>query len=137
MLTGKPLSISLYNSLLQDSDFKTYADKKLVLVTVSFLESDVKTGRILGQRWSYHPYIPVDNNTTALDYWNKISHNVKDRFVNNLYDNRIPLILGVRVLNVDRFANSVITERKDGKTGKRTFTVTKKSPFQTGGEETL
>ena len=117
MLTGKPLSISLYNSLLQDSDFKTYADKKLVLVTVSFLESDVKTGRILGQRWSYHPYIPVDNNTTALDYWNKISHNVKDKFVNNLYDNRIPLILGVRVLNVDRFADSVITERKDVKTG--------------------
>ena len=60
--------------------------------------------------FAYHPSIPVSQETTPKQYWLKVKNNVINKFIDNLYENKAPLIISVRVFNCDKYKNTVIEE---------------------------
>lgn len=131
LLEGNFLSMSIFQNLLDDPNFKAFSYYKLIITTVSFNEADLKVGRMLGQRYTYHPMVLVNNDTTPQQYWDKVSKNIQEKFMDNLYETKTPLLITVRVKNSDKFKNTVITEVKDKKTRVRTISVKPKSGFFT------
>lgn len=73
LLSGKTLSTEVFKALLNTQKFLDYGDYKLLTLTVSFNEEDIKAGRMTGQQWGYHPFVVVKNNTAPEQYWRLIS----------------------------------------------------------------
>jgi hypothetical protein len=73
----------------------------------------------------YYTY-PVTNETTPYQYWLKIKSNVINKFIDNLYENHAPLLISVKVFNVEKYKNSVIEETYDKNTRKSIFKITPK-----------
>lgn len=127
LLSGEQLSRQLFNSVVNDPNFKQYGQHKVITVTVAFNPDDIHAGKVTGQYWGYHKYVPITNNTTFEEYWDQVKDNVTSKYIDNLYDDQVPKFLSVRVKNLDRFANTTINKTKDKK-GKITFKVLPKSP---------
>ena len=129
LLVEKEFSIDVYKTLLACEDFVNYADAKLVLMRVSFNEILEHKGKTTIGYYTYHPSIAVTNKTTAYQYWLKVKNNIINKFIDNLYENNAPIFISVKVINCDKYKNSLIEETYDKKTRKSTFKVTKKTNF--------
>lgn len=113
--------------MVNDPNFKQHGQHKVITVKVAFNAEDILAGKVTGQYWGYHKYVPITNNTTFEEYWGQVKDNVTSKFMDNLYDDQVPKFLSVRIKNVDHLANTTITEIRDKK-GKITFKVQPKSP---------
>lgn len=87
------------NIILNYEEFIVYADAKLILLTISFIDiEEYKSGNSIGF-YTYQPYVAVTNSTTPYEYWKLVQSNVINKFIDNSYENNIPLWVSVRVVN--------------------------------------
>ena len=124
-LTGKDLSMAVFEALKADPTFLGYGELKAITMSTSFSDEEIVLGNVRNQLWTYHPYVIISNKTTPEEYWDLVNKNIIRKFIDNSYEQRVPRFFVVRIKNVDKFKNTNIKESLNPKTGKRSIGISK------------
>jgi hypothetical protein len=94
-----PSLFGLHHTLFNHPVFKTFGDKKIIIGTVS--------NSLTSEPWdeiSFHQNILVDNNTTDIQYINKIIHRLVTLY-DEQYLQEVVKMFTIKVWNMDEYAN--------------------------------
>lgn len=143
LLIGESLMSVLYKTIQGNQIYQDYSSNKLITVSVTFSDEDLKSGRLTNQHFGLHKYIAVNNDTKVEQYLDIIMPDVQEKYIDNDYLDKTPRIIRVTIKNMDMISGSTINVTKSIETGQIKYTIESKSstnktnPFSSGQKRSV